>query len=79
MPMIAPAKVRISPKAVNTVGSITPIGGTMNAAVIISTPKMTRLTASSSWIFGFMMAVVGHVSEVKQSFGLTRRVGLMDG
>ena len=39
MPITAPAKVRISPKAVRTVGSMTPIGGTKKAAVMRKTPK----------------------------------------
>ena len=45
MPITAPAKVRISPKAVRTVGSMTPIGGTKKAAVIRRTPKQTSKTA----------------------------------
>ena len=45
MPMIAPAKVRISPKAVSTVGSMTPVGGTKKATEMRRTPKMTSMTA----------------------------------
>ena len=45
MPITAPAKVRISPKAVRTVGSMTPIGGTKKAAVIRRTPKQTSRRA----------------------------------
>jgi len=37
MPIKPPEKVRISPKAVSTVGSIVPIGGTKKAVVIIPT------------------------------------------
>ena len=41
MPITAPAKVRISPKAVRTVGSMTPIGGTKKAAVMLNTAIAT--------------------------------------
>ena len=51
MPMIAPAKVRISPKAVRTVGSMTPVGGTMKAAMRRRTPKSTKATEVMSWSF----------------------------
>ena len=36
---------RISPKAVRTVGSMTPIGGTKKAAVMRMTPKKTSSMA----------------------------------
>ena len=51
MPMMAPAKVRISPKAVRTVGSMTPVGGTMKAAMRRMTPKITSRTEIRSWDF----------------------------
>ena len=41
MPMREPAKVSNSPKAVRTVGSMTPMGGTKKAAVMSNTPKHT--------------------------------------
>ena len=46
MPMSEPAKVSISPKAVSTVGSMTPGGGTKNAVVMRPTPKATSTMAS---------------------------------
>ena len=51
MPSKAPAKVSISPKAVRTVGSITPAGGMKNATVMSVTPKSTTATAIIFCIF----------------------------
>ena len=49
MPMIAPAKVRISPKAVNTLGSMTPVGGTINDAASNASPKNRSSTQTTAW------------------------------
>ena len=46
MPMRDPAKVRLSPYAVNTVGSMIPAGGTMKAITISSMPNTTRIKAN---------------------------------
>ena len=57
MPKSAPAKVRISPKAVRTEGSILPVGGTKNATEISATPKVTRSVARkvcSIFLWGFV-------------------------
>ena len=42
MPISEPQKVRISPKAVNTLTSISPVGGTQKAEKISCAPKKTK-------------------------------------
>ncbi len=42
MPMIAPAKVRISPKAASTLGSMTPVGGTRKEAASSASPNVRK-------------------------------------
>ena len=50
MPMMAPAKVRISPKAVRTVGSMYPAGGNMMATAMRAIPKRVAEVAMNSCI-----------------------------
>lgn len=45
MPIREPAKVNVSPYAVRTVASMTPVGGTMKAAMMRTMPKHTRMIA----------------------------------
>ena len=55
--MRAPAKVRVSPYAVRTVGSMYPAGGNMMATAMRQIPKMVAEVAMKSCIltFGFFM------------------------
>lgn len=48
MPNSEPTKVSISPKAMSTELSITPVGGTMKPAVSNAEPKITNATAHAS-------------------------------
>jgi len=48
MPNKAPAKVLISPKAISTLLSIIPIGGTIKPAINRPAPSITRNTATQS-------------------------------
>lgn len=49
MPINEPLNVRISPKAVRTVGSMMSVGGTMKAIIIRMIPKATRMIARIIW------------------------------
>ena len=55
MPISEPQKVRISPKAVNTLTSISPVGGTQKAEKISCAPKKTKAAESHSWKFAFFL------------------------
>ena len=48
MPNSEPTNVSISPKAISTELSITPVGGTMKPAVSSTEPKITNTTAHAS-------------------------------
>ena len=50
MPRTAPAKVSISPKAVNTEASITPNGGTKKAVRISTAPNEAILIARTNCV-----------------------------
>ena len=67
--------MRISPKAVRTVGSITPKGGTKKAVRISNTPKITSMVARTGCVLVFI--VFSNIKQVGQAglFGLVRPVG----
>lgn len=74
---MAPAKVRISPKAVRTVGSMTPVGGTMKAAMRRCTPKNTKAMAVKSWSLVCMVRD-GQRANVKVGLNAESTVGGRD-
>ena len=77
IPKTAPAKVSISPKAARTVGSITPDGGTTNAAPISTHPNTTvrvaRHNCNDFFVF-FMLCVCFRVSCSVSCTPLRRRI-----
>ena len=66
MPSSAPANVSVSPKAVRTVGSITPAGGMRNDTVMSVTPKRTTATAMIFCNFSiiFTLGVIPQISKI---------------
>lgn len=77
MPKSEPTKVSISPKAISTELSITPVGGTMKPAVNSIEPNITNTTAHASCaplalplplLSLILFALLGFV--VKVDFGL---------
>ncbi len=68
MPSSAPANVSVSPKAVRTVGSITPAGGMRNDTVMSVTPNRTTATAMIFCNFSiiFTLGVIPQISQISQ-------------
>lgn len=77
MPNSEPTNVSISPKAISTELSITPVGGTMKPAVSSTEPKITNTTAHASCaplalpLFLFSLIILTLLGPViKVGFGL---------
>ena len=80
MPKSAPTKVSISPKAIKTELSITPIGGTINPAINKAQPTTISSIAESSWIVSFLLSsfIAKSVSFGKSVLHTTFAVMIVD-